>query len=109
MRREGYEFQVSRPEVIFKDDEDGTQLEPFEEVHIETSLDIAGHSSGDVLGIRRGKMIDMHDLKGNMVKMVYIVPTRGLLGFRYQFLTATRGMGIMNSIFHGHHPMAGTK
>jgi GTP-binding protein len=106
MRREGYEFQVSRPEVIYKEDEEGNLLEPFEELHIETSSDSTG-TVVEMLGIRRGKMIDMHDLKGKMVKMVYIVPTRGLLGFRYQFLTATRGLGIMNSLFHGYHPMAG--
>ena len=106
MRREGYEFQVSRPEVIFKQDEEGNTLEPYEELHIETSPETTG-TVVEMLGVRRGKMIDMHDLKGNMVKMVYIVPTRGLLGFRYQFLTATRGLGIMNSLFHGYHPMAG--
>lgn len=106
MRREGYEFQVSRPEVIFREREDGEKLEPFEEVHIETSPDTVGVVV-EMLGSRRGQMLDMHENQDNSVKLVYLVPTRGLLGFRYQFLTATRGMGIMHTLFHGYLPMAG--
>jgi GTP-binding protein len=106
MRREGYEFQVSRPEVIFRQALDGTQLEPYEEVHIETSPGTVGVVV-EMLGGRRGQMMDMQDTGQGSVRLVYIVPTRGLLGFRYQFLTATRGMGIMNSLFHGYEEMAG--
>ncbi|MBN1303716.1 MAG: translational GTPase TypA [Anaerolineales bacterium] len=107
MRREGYEFQVSQPEVIFRKVEDGTILEPFEEVHIETSPDTIG-AVVEMLGSRRGQMLDMQEMDDGHVRVVYVVPTRGLLGFRYQFLTATRGMGIMNTLFHGYEPMAGT-
>jgi GTP-binding protein len=106
MRREGYEFQVSRPEVIFHQAEDGTQLEPYEEVHIETSPDTVGVVV-EMLGGRRGKMIDMQDTGQGSTRLIYIVPTRGLLGFRYQFLTATRGMGVMNTLFHGYEEMSG--
>jgi GTP-binding protein len=106
MRREGYEFQVSRPEVIFHQAEDGTQLEPYEEVHIETSPETVGVVV-EMLGGRRGKMMDMQDTGQGSTRLIYIVPTRGLLGFRYQFLTATRGMGVMNSLFAGYEEMSG--
>ncbi len=106
MRREGYEFQVSRPEVIFHEGEDGTLLEPYEEVHIETSSDTVGVVV-EMLGSRRGQMMDMQDTGQGTTRLVYLVPTRGLLGFRYQFLTSTRGMGIMNTVFHGYDEMAG--
>jgi len=107
MRREGYEFQVSRPEVIFHKAADGvTLLEPYEEVHIETSAETVGVVV-EMLGGRRGQMMDMQDTGQGTTRLVYIVPTRGLLGFRYQFLTSTRGMGVMNTIFHGYDEMAG--
>jgi len=106
MRREGYEFQVSRPEVIFRHSEDGTLLEPYEEVHIETSADTVGVVV-ELLGGRRGQMMDMGESGVGMTRLTYLVPTRGLLGFRYQFLTSTRGMGVMNTVFHGYEEMAG--
>ncbi len=106
MRREGYEFQVSRPEAIFRKGEDGTLLEPYEEVHIETSADSVG-TVVEMLGARRGKMVDMLNNPDNTVSLTYIVPTRGLLGFRYQFLTATRGMGVMNTLFNGYDVISG--
>ncbi|MCS6993806.1 MAG: translational GTPase TypA [Anaerolineales bacterium] len=106
MRREGYEFQVSRPEVIFHKAEDGAILEPYEEVHIETSSDTVGVVV-EMLGARRGKMLEMHDTGDGHVRLVYIAPTRGLLGFRYQFLTATRGLGVMHTLFHGYDELAG--
>ena len=106
MRREGYEFQVSRPEVILRESADGTQLEPFEEVHIEVSSDAIG-TVVEMLGSRRGKMVDMHEMGDGSTRLVYIAPTRGLLGFRYQFLTATRGMGVINTLFHGYDEYCG--
>jgi GTP-binding protein len=106
MRREGYEFQVSRPEVIFRQGEAGETLEPFEEVHIETSPETVGVVV-EMLGSRRGQMLEMQEGGDGNTHIAYIVPTRGLLGFRYQFLTATRGMGVMNTLFHGYLPMAG--
>lgn len=106
MRREGYEFQVSRPEVIYHKADDGVLLEPYEEVHIETSAETVGVVV-EMLGSRRGKMMDMQDTGQGMTRMVYVVPTRGLLGFRYQFLTSTRGAGIMHTIFNGYDEMSG--
>lgn len=106
MRREGYEFHVSRPEVILHTEDDGTQLEPYEEVHIEVPPDAVG-TVIEMLGVRRGEMLRMGEANNDSVEMQYIVPTRGLLGFRYQFLTATKGRGIMSTIFHGYGPIAG--
>ena len=106
MRREGYEFQVSRPEVIYHKADDGATLEPYEEVHVETSNDTVGVVV-EMLGSRRGKMMEMHDTGQGTTRMVFIAPTRGLLGFRYQFLTSTRGNGVMHTIFHGYDEMAG--
>lgn len=106
MRREGYELQVSRPEAIFRRGENGELLEPFEEVHIDTSADTVGVVV-EMLGSRRGKMLNMINNPDNTVHLTYIIPTRGLLGFRYQFLTATRGMGLMNTLFHEYGPSAG--
>ncbi len=106
MRREGYEFQVSRPEVILHTNELGELLEPFEEVHIETGGDTLGVVV-EMLGARHGHMLDMQDSPDGNVRLVYLVPTRGLLGFRYQFLTATRGTGVMHTIFHDYLPMTG--
>ena len=106
MRREGYEFQVSKPEVIFHKAEDGSLLEPYEEVHIETSTETVGVVV-EMLGGRRGRMMDLQDTGQGTTRLVYIAPTRGLLGFRYQFLTATRGAGVMHTIFHSYDEMAG--
>ena len=106
MRREGYEFQISRPEVIFHTTEDGENQEPYEDVHIETSPETVGIVI-EMLGKRRGELFNMSDSRNGTVDLDYIVPTRGLLGFRYQFLTATRGMGTIHSILHGYGPMAG--
>jgi GTP-binding protein len=104
MRREGYEFQVSRPEVIFREDEHGKMLEPYEEVHIETTPDTVG-AVVELLGQRRGEMINMRNSADGSSHLTYLVPTRGLFGFRYHFLTATRGMGVMNTLFHGYGPL----
>jgi GTP-binding protein len=106
MRREGYEFQVSRPEVILREGEGGEILEPFEELYIETNKETVGVVV-EMLGGRRGQMLDMQDTLENSVRLKYLVPTRGLLGFRYQFLTATRGAGTMNTIFYDYLPMVG--
>jgi len=105
MRREGYEFQVSRPEVILRE-EAGVLLEPFEEVYIETSPDVVG-TVVEMLGRRQGQMQDMSDTAASSVRLRYLVPTRGLLGFRYHFMTATRGAGFLHSVVHGYLPMTG--
>ena len=106
MRREGYEFQVSRPEVILRQGEQGEALEPFEEIHIETSPETVG-TVVEMLGSRRGQMIDMQNTNENSVYLKFLAPIRGLLGFRYQFLSATRGAGVMHTLFHSYLPHAG--
>ncbi len=105
MRREGYELQVSQPEVIFHE-ENGQTMEPLEEVEV----DVAEEYSGAVieqLGRRRGEMQDMKPSGDGHLQMRFTVPTRGLLGFRNQFLTETRGTGVLNSLFAGFVPYAG--
>ncbi|NDJ77402.1 MAG: translational GTPase TypA [Chloroflexi bacterium] len=106
MRREGYEFEVSKPEVIFTEDPDtGQTLEPAEEVHIEIADDLVG-TVVELLGARRGQMQDMHSHNGTTY-LKYLVPTRGLLGFRSQFMRATSGMGQINTLFYDYQPLAG--
>jgi len=105
IRREGYEFQVSRPEAIIITGDDGVKREPFEEVHVDVDSDYVG-AVVEMLGMRRGKMVNMINNPDGTVHLSYIIPTRGLLGFRYKFLTATRGRGTMNSFFHGNDVLA---
>jgi GTP-binding protein len=106
MRREGYEFDVSKPEVIYRTDpETGETLEPYEDVHIEVADDMTGIVV-ELLGGRRGQMVDLRTENGTTY-LQYLVPTRGLLGFRAHFMTSTSGMGQIHSIFHGYGPMAG--
>jgi GTP-binding protein len=107
MRREGYEFEISKPEVIIVKDEDtGETMEPFEHVHIEVADSMTG-TVVEMMGGRRGQMLDMRSERGTTY-LEYLVPTRGLLGFRTRFLTATSGMGQMHSLFHGYEPLAGS-
>ncbi len=110
MRREGYEFQVSAPEVILHEDpETGEKLEPVEEVYIEVPEPYSGVVV-EMLGPRKGRMTNMHQGANGASGTVYytfLVPTRGLLGFRQSFLTATRGLGIIHSVFHGYEPYMG--
>jgi GTP-binding protein len=104
MRREGYEFQVTRPQVIMKE-ENGRRLEPFEEL----TLDVDKQYMGTViekLGALKGKLLEMNQDNG-MARLTYKIPTRGLLGFRSEFLTDTKGMGIMNYVFLEYGPFAG--
>jgi GTP-binding protein len=106
MRREGYEFEISKPEVILKRDPETDEiLEPVEEVHIDVADALTG-TVMELLGGRRGRMIDMRSENGTTF-LEYHVPTRGLLGFRSHFLTATSGMGQIHSIFAGYEPLRG--
>ncbi|MDE3193988.1 MAG: translational GTPase TypA [Chloroflexota bacterium] len=105
LRREGYELQVSRPEVIFKE-EDGERLEPYEQLEVEVSQDALGKVV-ELAGQRRGLLQDMKYREDGLVHCVYRIPTRGLLGFRKAFLTSTRGEGVMNTLFADYGPYAG--
>ena len=104
MRREGYEFQVTRPQVIFKE-KDGARFEPYEELTVDVDENYMGKVIEN-LGGRKGLLLDMKQDNG-MARLRYKIPTRGLLGFRSEFLTETRGMGVMNYIFSGFDRYAG--
>jgi len=104
MRREGYEFQVSAPKVLYKE-EDGVKLEPLEEVSCDVPQEYMG-SVIEKLGARKGELVDMTP-RGDRMHVVFHIPTRGLFGYRNEFLTDTRGEGIINSIFHGYTPFKG--
>jgi len=105
MRREGYEFQVSRPEVIFRESQGGKLLEPFEEAIIEVVNEYVGPVI-ELFGSRRGQLLSMEN-KLDATILRYQIPTRGLLGLRQQFMTITRGQGIIHTIFSGYFPHAG--
>jgi GTP-binding protein len=105
MRREGYEFEVARPEVIFHE-KDGETLEPVEDVYIEVAEAYLGPAV-EQLGARRGLMVNMRHSDGGTVHLQYKIPTRGLLGFRSDFLTITRGTGVMHTLFAGYEPLSG--
>ena len=106
MRREGYEFQVSRPEAIVVTTEDGTKLEPFEEVHVDVDAEYVG-AVVEMLGQRRGRMTNMTNNPDGTVHLTYTMPTRGLLGFRYKFLNVTHGRGVLNSFYIGNDKLEG--
>jgi GTP-binding protein len=104
MRREGYEFEVSKPEVIIREDpETGESLEPFEEVHIEVSDDYSGVVF-ELMGARRAVMANMYSDKGTTF-LEYRVPTRFLIGFQSQFMRATSGNGQVHTLFAGYDPL----
>jgi len=106
MRREGYEFQVSRPRVITRTGESGERLEPYEEL----TLDVAEEYMGVVmerLGPRRAEMVEMKNNGGGMVRLTFKIPARGLFGYRSEFLTDTRGTGQIHHRFLEYGPWAG--
>ena len=107
MRREGYEFHVSRPEVILKTSPSGQVLEPFEEVRIEIQEDDIG-AVMESLNHRQGIMQDMRESSTGTVLLTFLTPTRGILGFRHQFLTMTKGTGVLNTSFNSYGPQVGS-
>ena len=106
MRREGFEFQVSRPRVITKTDENGNRLEPYEELAIDVSEDYLG-AVIEKLGPRKAEMIEMKNPGQGLVRLLYRVPARGLFGYRSEFMTDTRGTGIMHHRFLEYGAWAG--
>ena len=104
MRREGYEFQVTRPVVIMKE-EDGKTFEPYEELTIDVDENYQG-AVIEKLGNLKGQMLEMNR-RNEMIRLIYKVPTRSLIGFRSEFLTLTKGMGVLNYVFAGYGPYAG--
>lgn len=106
MRREGYEFQVSRPRVILRTGENGETLEPYEELAIDVPEDHLG-TVIEKLGPRRAEMVEMKNPGQGLVRLLYRIPARGLFGFRSEFLTDTRGLGIMHHRFLEYGEWAG--
>lgn len=107
MRREGFELSVSRPRVVYKKDEQSNQtLEPIEEVQIDVDEEFQGVVL-EALGVRRGEMIDMKPALGGKVRMTFLAPSRGLIGYQSEFMTQTRGTGIMTRLFHSYTPYKG--
>lgn len=104
MRREGYEVQVSQPQVIFKEDEHG-KTEPFEELVIDVPEEFSGGVIG-TLAEKRGTLMNMKQDSGH-TRLIFEIPTRGLLGYRGQFIVDTKGLGILSSRFIGFRPYAG--
>jgi len=104
MRREGFEFQVTRPQVIMKE-ENGRKLEPYEELTIDVEENYQG-AVIEKLGNLKGQMLEMNR-RNEMIRLAYKIPTRSLIGFRSEFLTLTKGMGVMNYVFGGYGPYAG--
>ena len=106
MRREGFEFQVSRPRVITREGANGERLEPYEELSIDVPEEYLGVVI-EKLGPRRGEMLEMRNPGQGLVRLLYRVPARGLFGYRSEFLTDTRGTGIMHHRFLDYGPWAG--
>ncbi len=106
MRRQGYEFQVSPPEVIYKRDADGTLLEPMELLMIEVPEEYVGPVM-ERLGTRKAEIKNMGTREGGTSHLEFLIPARGLLGYRSQFLTDTNGNGIMNHVFDSYEPYKG--
>ena len=106
MRRQGYEFAVSRPQVIYKHAADGTLLEPIELLVIEVPEQYVG-AVMEKLGSRKAEIVNMGTRDTGMSHLEFRIPARGLMGYRQQFLTDTNGNGIMNSVFDGYEPYRG--
>ena len=105
MRREGYELAVSTPRVLFKKDENGHKLEPIERLVIDVPEDCVG-SVMEKMGTRKGEIVNMHP-QGSRTRIEFLVPARGLFGYKSEFLTDTKGEGIMSHVFEGYMPYKG--
>ncbi len=107
MRREGFELSISRPRVLMKRDENGQLLEPFEEVVVDVDEEFSG-TVVEKLGQRKAELVEMIPSQiGNKVRLIFNAPSRGLIGYHSEFLTDTRGTGIMNRIFKDYKPYKG--
>ena len=107
MRREGFELSISRPKVLMKKDENGNLLEPIEEVVIDVDEEFSG-TVVEKLGQKRAELVEMIPSQlGNKVRLIFNAPSRGLIGYHSEFLTDTRGTGVMNRLFKGYEPYKG--
>lgn len=106
MRREGYELMVSKPEVLMKKDKNDKLIEPIERVIIDVPEEFMG-AVIEKLGARKGEMVNMVQSKGGYTRIEFLIPTRGMIGYRSEFLTDTKGNGILNTLFEGYEPYKG--
>ena len=106
MRREGYEFAVSKAEVLYKDDGRGGRLEPMERAYIDVPDDFSG-SVIQKLSNRKGELLGMSSIGGGYTRLEFLIPSRGLIGYRGEFMTDTKGNGIINTVFEGYGPYKG--
>lgn len=106
MRREGFEFAVSKPEVLFHYDERGNKLEPMEVAYVDVPEDSAG-TVIQKLSMRKGELNGMAPLNGGTTRLEFSIPSRGLIGYTNEFLTDTKGSGVINTIFDGYGPYKG--
>ncbi|CAD0185605.1 Elongation factor 4 [Ruegeria sp. THAF57] len=100
MRREGFELSISRPQVLFRE-EDGQRMEPIEEVTIDVDDEFSGAVIEKVTGARKGELVEMRPAGAGKTRIIAHVPSRGLIGYHGEFLTDTRGTGVLNRVFHG--------
>lgn len=106
MRREGYEFAVSKAEVLYRTDESGKRTEPMELAYVDVPDEFTG-AVIDKLSQRKGEMLNMGPISGGYTRLEFNIPSRGLIGYRGEFLTDTKGNGIINTIFNGYAPYKG--
>jgi len=106
MRREGFELSISRPRVLFKTDESGKRLEPIEEVFIDVDDEYSG-AVVEKMSLRKAELTGMRPSGGGKTRVTFLAPARGLIGYHGEFLTDTRGTGLMNRMFHGYAPFKG--
>lgn len=106
MRREGYEFAVSKAEVLYHTDENGKRLEPMELAYIDVPDDFTGAVISK-LSTRKGNLLNMKSISGGYTRLEFKIPSRGLIGYRGEFMTDTKGNGIINTIFDGYEPYCG--
>jgi GTP-binding protein TypA/BipA len=106
MRREGYEFAVSKAQVIFREDENGRKLEPIEECVVDVPEEFSGNII-EKLSARKGELQGMSSFGAGSTRLTFLIPARGLIGYRNEFLTDTKGEGIINTVFSGYAPYKG--
>jgi GTP-binding protein len=106
MRREGYEFAVSKAEVLYKTDERGRKLEPMEIAYVDVPEEFSG-AVIQKLSSRKGELQGMASINGGYTRLEFEIPSRGLIGYRGEFMTDTKGNGILNTTFDGYGPYKG--
>jgi GTP-binding protein len=108
MRREGFELSISRPQVIMKEGENGERVEPIEEATIDVDDEYSGAVIEKLTGSRKGELVEMRPAGAGKTRIIAHVPSRGLIGYHGEFLTDTRGTGVLNRVFHGWAPHKGS-